>query len=525
MAARVTTLLTALQLRIGDVDIETWPLVQQVFVFKVLCIIHRLEPRWEFERVEGPNIGVRLTLYGYTVVVQPSNGTTDEVGVRACRHALFQMQDLNPEWLVPPMPEDGLAGPEWDWVMLLEGERVTPQIPLSSKVTVADFAICLDYCVLNGERQPVYSPFAVGELAWHCDVRVDDRLFHTAVASLYMWQARNTVAHLALCKLVVTSGVVAVNREAVDYDPTPQSQTSSARQQLADPVIKEEDEGTHLEMPGGLAGPSGPSMNRDRMEALRQHEATAGRKRRPPNPPGFVGLAKKTGANKVPLSNDRLSRLQGGIAKEEPAEGRLVDRGPAGDEQIPKGRAAPTGAVKRGSGGGNNGKAHKHDVAMLVLKRLQTRLRSMSSDVPYTYMLTRKCPLSGNHWTLTNPLIPYIDFCSVLNMAEPEIRIEKHPSDPRPGALAFRAHFDETNAYLHSLSPMTLCYTSAGNEEKDRDLAVQRVILTLVENARTNVGIPFPSDTYHRHAKYLQELEAMLFENLYGKGIPPENTS
>lgn len=371
----------------------------------------------------------------------------------------------------------------------------------------------------------------MGEQAWHCDVQVNDRLFHTAVPSAYVAQARNTVAHAALCKLVVTCGVVAVNRDAGVVSPAPQFQSPSARQQLGEPVVKTEDDATHPEMPSAQAEPAGPSMNRDRMRAMQQHDARARRRGRRPRSRGPAGPAKKTGANKFPLANDRLSRLRGETAEEEPAKGQRGGRGPAGDEpeegKIPEGRAAEaqTVVVKREAGEGVNSEARKNKLAMLVLKKLQISLRSMRSDVPYTYMLMSKCLSSAIHSTLTNTIIPLLAFCNILQMNEPEIRVERHPTDPRPGALVIRAYFDESNAHFHSISPVNLCYTSVGNEEEGRDRAVQQVILTLVENARTNAGLAFHSEAYRDHVKWIRDLETILLESLYGKNLAPENTN
>ena len=88
----------------------------------------RLSPRFEFEYgdPDEQKVGVRLTLYGHTVIVSPSAGNPSNVKVQACSRALSKLRKYHPHWLVPPMPMDGHTGPEWNWVHLLEGEKHLP---------------------------------------------------------------------------------------------------------------------------------------------------------------------------------------------------------------------------------------------------------------------------------------------------------------------------------------------------------------------------------------------------------------
>ena len=84
----------------------------------------RLSPRYQF-KYGGPNgrkIGVRLTLYGHTVVVGPIADSAGMAKVMACSQALAKLRKFNPQWITPPLPMDGQTGPEWNWVRLLEGE-------------------------------------------------------------------------------------------------------------------------------------------------------------------------------------------------------------------------------------------------------------------------------------------------------------------------------------------------------------------------------------------------------------------
>lgn len=83
-----------------------------------------LGPNFAFQYggFEGKKIGVRLTMYGHTVVIQPLAGTVNSARVAACLRALEKLRKFNPLWLLPPMPTDGPTTPEWNWVKLLQGK-------------------------------------------------------------------------------------------------------------------------------------------------------------------------------------------------------------------------------------------------------------------------------------------------------------------------------------------------------------------------------------------------------------------
>jgi hypothetical protein len=81
-----------------------------------------LRPEFVFRRGEDESIGAKLTLWGHTVVIDPSANNVTEAKVAACRRALELIQESNPDWLVPPQPIDGPTTPDWNWIWMLVGK-------------------------------------------------------------------------------------------------------------------------------------------------------------------------------------------------------------------------------------------------------------------------------------------------------------------------------------------------------------------------------------------------------------------
>lgn len=92
----------------------------------------RLNPRFEFKYggSDGKEIGLRLTFFGHTIVLDPMFNSVKESKEAACKKALWKLRKFNPHWLCPPFPNEGPTGPEWDWTKLVEGQY-RPYIYLS----------------------------------------------------------------------------------------------------------------------------------------------------------------------------------------------------------------------------------------------------------------------------------------------------------------------------------------------------------------------------------------------------------
>lgn len=84
----------------------------------------QLRPQFQFKYggYGGNRVGVKLIMYGQTVVIEPIAENIFAARLAACRKALEKLRKYNPDWLLPPMAVDGRASPGWDWVQLLQGK-------------------------------------------------------------------------------------------------------------------------------------------------------------------------------------------------------------------------------------------------------------------------------------------------------------------------------------------------------------------------------------------------------------------
>lgn len=120
-----------LQLTIGIVAVDLLTSHQVLFIFHVLAIMANLRPQFVFRQggEGGKKIGVKLTMWGHTVTIDPSTESTHAAKVAACRRALELIQEDNPKWMIPPQPIDGLTTPDWNWIWMLDGTALLPYIP------------------------------------------------------------------------------------------------------------------------------------------------------------------------------------------------------------------------------------------------------------------------------------------------------------------------------------------------------------------------------------------------------------
>lgn len=97
---------------------------QVMFSFGVLCVMAQLSPHFEFKygSKNGKNIGVKLTIYGHTVLIDPTSPDSYAARIEACRRALKKLKKYNPDWLFPPTPMDGPTSPAWNWIQLVRGK-------------------------------------------------------------------------------------------------------------------------------------------------------------------------------------------------------------------------------------------------------------------------------------------------------------------------------------------------------------------------------------------------------------------
>lgn len=106
-----------------------------LFYFGVLTTQHHLRPQFNFIRDDASGRwGVKLTLYGQTLLKPNLYGSKSSVKVEVCREALGYLKQDYAQWTVPDEPSEFLTAPEWNWVELLEGnsELVHLAIPVAN---------------------------------------------------------------------------------------------------------------------------------------------------------------------------------------------------------------------------------------------------------------------------------------------------------------------------------------------------------------------------------------------------------
>ncbi|KAJ5631749.1 uncharacterized protein N7484_011849 [Penicillium longicatenatum] len=186
---------------IESLNIESLQDSEILFFFGVFAMMAKLNPKYQFKHggLGGEMVGMKLTLYGYTVFVEPNSDSANEARVLGSKRALVKLQEDYSQWPVPPEPNSGYpAGPEWNWPILLK-----------------------EFCETENWSLPCYSPRLYGSITnteWHCDVSVNGRVFRTGCPSNSREQAQNTAAHIALHTVFVHANITPEFIKAAD-DP------------------------------------------------------------------------------------------------------------------------------------------------------------------------------------------------------------------------------------------------------------------------------------------------------------------
>lgn len=107
-----------------SVDISKLSDADVLFFFGTFCFKAHLSPQYLF-KYGGPNgqsIGVRIMMYGHTVLVPADSPNVHVARVKASRQALLELQKHNPQWQIPPLPFSGSNDPKWNWSTFLSGK-------------------------------------------------------------------------------------------------------------------------------------------------------------------------------------------------------------------------------------------------------------------------------------------------------------------------------------------------------------------------------------------------------------------
>ncbi|KAJ6015792.1 hypothetical protein N7540_010383 [Penicillium herquei] len=456
---------------LGALDLESLTSNQILFTFGVICIMARLTPRFQFKYggLGGNKVGVRLTVYGHTVVIQPESYCAHLSRVAACKKALFKLRKFHPQWLTPPLPSDRPTGPEWNWARLLE-----------------------EFCTPLNFPMPLYNPtLCAGQ--WHCDLSLQGRLFRTASASDSLDEAQNTVSHIAIYSLLVDDRI-----------------PSNIIEPASDPPIeiKKEKEKEIANIPSTMAEAVdnlrlSPTLPPRMVEVLKEagllRGGFGGGKRG-----GKRGKVGRGGAKNIahqPPKPVKPAKPQNPPKHSKPQAQKPQIQNPANPPMSKKAAKAARRAAaekEQESLNANYLPLTNSRVAPLLekpkisvdplatMKKIQQQL-GQNKDASYRGVLTR--------------------ICSILGIKDAEIRREDNANPGDPLVWVIVAYFDTSHPFLSRASPVALCKLPKMNEDDAISLGAKKATLFLLDMIREDAGIDAECVKYPKGLGGVKELE------------------
>ncbi|KAJ5734151.1 hypothetical protein N7493_002937 [Penicillium malachiteum] len=477
---------------LGALDLDSLSANQILFTFGVICIMARLTPRFQFKYggLGGNKVGVRLTVYGHTVVIQPESECAHLSRVSACKKALFKLRKFHPQWLIPPLPSDRPTGPEWNWARLLE-----------------------EYCTPLNFPMPLYNPtLCAGQ--WHCDLSMQGRLFRTASASDSLDEAQNTVSHIAIYSLLVDDKVpssiiepasdppLLIKKEKGNANATTTVGDATANPRLTTdlpPRMVEVLKGAGL-LRGSFGGAKRGKRNRPGRGGSKNIANQPPKPAKPPNPPKAPKPQPPKPQAQNPQSQNPSNPAAPPLSKKAAKAARAAALAAAGNEQassnanllpLTNSRVAPLPE-----------KPKTFVDPLATLKKIQQQL-GQNKDASYRGVLTR--------------------ICAILGICDADIRREDNANlgDPLPWVMV--AYFDKKHPFLSRASPVALCKLPKMNEEDAISLGAKKATLFLLDMIKEDAGLdPESDDDYPKGIRGVRELrrefELRYREDLYKYG-------
>ncbi|RAL08662.1 uncharacterized protein BO97DRAFT_328251, partial [Aspergillus homomorphus CBS 101889] len=156
-----------------------------LFCFGVLTTQALLLPRFQFSVSKSCRWGVKLTMYGHTIVKSIIYNTQKEAKSDVCRAALRKLQPDFPDWKLPDIIDDVSLASDWNWVDLLQGNFMA------------------EFCTFSGLDFSGYTKFMHGSEFYH-RVQVQ-RTIYTGRIGHYAddEHSRRSCALLALRRLYI----------------------------------------------------------------------------------------------------------------------------------------------------------------------------------------------------------------------------------------------------------------------------------------------------------------------------------
>ncbi|RAH83993.1 hypothetical protein BO86DRAFT_446730 [Aspergillus japonicus CBS 114.51] len=106
--------------RLSDVELDLLEDDVILFCFGVLTTQALLLPRFQFNISKSRRWGVKLTMYGCTIIKSAIYDTQKEAKSDICRAALKKLQPEFPDWNLPDDLDNIESSVDWDWVDLLQ---------------------------------------------------------------------------------------------------------------------------------------------------------------------------------------------------------------------------------------------------------------------------------------------------------------------------------------------------------------------------------------------------------------------
>lgn len=108
---------------LGSLDLDLLGENQVLLYFGVLAIQTLLLPRYQYSCTRLTDLwGVKLTIYGHTIVAPRTYTSQMEAKVWVCREALKRLSIEHQHWAVPSEPAAHWFDDTWNWVALLRGK-------------------------------------------------------------------------------------------------------------------------------------------------------------------------------------------------------------------------------------------------------------------------------------------------------------------------------------------------------------------------------------------------------------------
>ncbi|KAJ5312946.1 hypothetical protein PENANT_c018G03111 [Penicillium antarcticum] len=451
---------------LGSVVVSNLGDSQVLFIFNMFGLIANLQPRFEYKYggSNGKRIGVKLILWGHTVLIEPVTQSLHDARVNACREALEQLRVFNMLWQIPPQPMDGPTSPSWNWVEVLEVYRAAQKWP-----------------------EPEYQPFGDGN-SWHCDVFVERKLYRTMKPVPTRDEAENTVAHLAMYQMMVGKGkdkipsCILPADTAVMVTVPIQKQINSLLRSISDaekslPTVE-------------YAGVKKPIILPKFIAATQPQTASKKSKSR----------AAKRAALQKAQQNSWQNAQNAYNAQQNTWQNAQRNTQWSNRQDIPVYSNAPT--------------ANNNDCPA-----------SVSNMIPVTD--ARLVPLEVREEPTKGPLITLRKFakvfgrldegasfttilgklCHALKASQPRVRCIPAPEmeDKHENTRAVVARFSDSHPYLNRASPIHLAYVVTNNVDAARSLGIKHLILYILNMAKEDAGM---EDTgYSKELCILQALE------------------